>query len=47
MGLSICKNIIEKMGGKVHVESEGIGKGTTFVITMQAISKIDKNEIDM
>jgi len=29
------------MGGKVKVESEGIGKGTTFVIKMQAVSKID------
>jgi len=29
------------MGGKVQVLSEGIGKGTTFVIKMQAISKIN------
>ena len=34
LGLSICKHLIEKMGGKVKVESEGIGKGTTFVIKM-------------
>ena len=32
------------MGGKVHVESEGIGHGTTFVITMQSISRIKKLE---
>jgi signal transduction histidine kinase len=32
--LSICKILIEKMGGKVHVESEGLGKGTSFIITM-------------
>ena len=32
LGLSICKNIIEKMGGTVKVESEGEGKGTTFII---------------
>lgn len=30
------------MGGKVQVESEGIGKGTTFIIKMQAISKIEQ-----
>lgn len=42
LGLSICKKLIEKMGGQVHVESEGIGKGTTFVITMQSISRIKK-----
>jgi hypothetical protein len=29
------------MGGRVHAESDGIGEGTTFVITMQAISKLD------
>jgi signal transduction histidine kinase len=32
LGLSICKNIIEKMGGNVRVESEGDGKGTSFII---------------
>ena len=32
LGLSICKHLIEKMGGKVKVESEGEGKGTTFII---------------
>ena len=41
LGLSICKHLIEKMGGKVKVESEGHGKGTTFIIKMQAISKIN------
>ena len=40
LGLSICKHLIEKMGGTVRVESQGIGHGTTFVIKMQAISKI-------
>ena len=32
LGLSICKNIIEKMGGTVRVESQGEGKGATFII---------------
>ena len=32
LGLSICKHIIEKMGGKVRVESEGDNKGTLFII---------------
>lgn len=40
LGLSICKHLIEKMGGHVKVESKGLGYGTTFVIKMQAISKI-------
>lgn len=35
------------MGGNVEVDSEGIGKGTTFIIKMRAISKVDslKNEL--
>jgi hypothetical protein len=28
------------MGGQVKVESEGIGHGTTFVIKLQAISRV-------
>ena len=43
LGLSICKHIIEKMGGKVKIESEE-GKGTTFVITMSSISRVKMNE---
>jgi len=35
LGLSIVKRIIEKLGGKVSVESEGIkGKGSTFSFTL-------------
>ena len=40
LGLSICKNIIEKMGGNVRVESEGEGKGSTFIIQLSSTSKV-------
>ncbi|MDD9952719.1 MAG: HAMP domain-containing sensor histidine kinase [Candidatus Woesearchaeota archaeon] len=34
LGLSICKRIIEKHGGKIWVESAGKGTGTTFTFTL-------------
>jgi len=36
LGLYISKTLIEKMGGKVGVESEGVGKGTTFWFALPA-----------
>jgi signal transduction histidine kinase/CheY-like chemotaxis protein len=34
LGLSIVKHLTELQGGKVRVESEGIGQGATFVVTL-------------
>lgn len=34
LGLSICKRIVEKHGGKIWVKSPGPGKGTTFYFTL-------------
>jgi len=35
LGLSICKNLIEQMGGKVNVDSK-INQGTTFTINFKS-----------
>lgn len=34
LGLSICQNIVEKMGGRIGIESEGRNKGSNFWFTV-------------
>ena len=46
LGLNICKNLIEKMGGDVSVESEGEDKGTTFIINLKTEVKQLNSEYD-
>ena len=33
-GLQICKEMIEKMGGTIEAQSEGLNMGTTFIIKL-------------
>jgi GAF domain-containing protein/CheY-like chemotaxis protein len=36
LGLAISKRLAEMMGGQMHAESQGVGKGSTFVFTIRA-----------
>lgn len=40
LGLYISKNIIELMHGKIRAQSDGIGKGATFTVSLPVASKL-------
>ncbi|MEM7511961.1 MAG: ATP-binding protein, partial [Bacteroidota bacterium] len=40
IGLSICKRIVEKLGGTIWVESDE-GKGTTFFVRLPALNNVN------
>ena len=46
LGLSISKKIIEKHGGKIWAESDGLGRGSTFYFTLP-IKSNEKDDINL
>lgn len=45
LGLYICRELINKMGGEIWVESEGIDKGALFKLTIPFVSSQKAREI--
>lgn len=43
LGLSICKRIVEKHGGKIWAKSPGVGKGTSLCFTLKCGTCVRKS----
>ncbi len=44
LGLSICKRIVDRQGGRIWAESAGPGEGTTVCFTLRSAEAMEKSE---
>jgi len=44
LGLSIVRHLVEQHGGRVRAESEGEGRGATFIVTLPRLERRATNE---
>jgi len=46
LGLAICKQLVKLMGGRIWIESEGTGRGTTVQFTLPLVSTDTASNMD-
>ncbi len=44
LGLPICLSIVEQHEGTIEVKSEGVGKGTTVIVKLPVVEKVEDRE---
>lgn len=44
LGLAICKNIVELHGGRITVNSPGLGNGATFIVEIPVVATTDERQ---
>jgi signal transduction histidine kinase len=45
LGLAICKAIMDMHGGAIQVQSDGPGKGATFIVELPLASKVEREVV--